>query len=548
MKLNKIERLKEQCAPYHFEEKLHTLDLEALTEEERFYLKNYGIYNIKLAPERFMLRLRVPAGCISLIDMENIVSIVKEEDLELLLTARAQLELHGLHAGNVLSVWKKLREIGITTLQTLTDNFRNIITDPYDGRSQKSRVEVSALIAQMQAYFLQNSEWMGMLPRKFNTAISGTEVITTHFFGNDLYFALAQKEEVWGFNLYLGGKNSESAQPADIFVLPEKVPEIFLSVAKAYRTYGLRGTRSRTRLFHLLELTGMAAFREKISEFYSDELISAGEIKVKKKPFNMFEKLHNGSFGYCLQSRFGKIEVEILAKAVTFAKANKLEIRIGTDQNLYLLGLKDQNVPFAPVVGASHVTACAGSNYCALSLWSVKDETTYLPLEKIQEYQLQVGFSGCLKGCGRHHHCDIGLVGLRTNLFGETQKAARVFLGGQYSSGGMPARLIFPSVPLKHLSRLLEVIIESYELSGEKDFEDFSDLWLNPHSTFFVMLWFLSQLYLKEPPALVQESEEKLYAKLTVCENFPMFADDENYLKSIKVIMHALWDDEVNEK
>jgi ferredoxin-nitrite reductase len=223
-------------------------------------------------------------------------------------------------------------------------------------------------------------------------------------------------------------------------------------------------------------------------------------------------------------------------------------VRIGVDQNLYLLGLKEKSVPFAPVMGASHVTACAGSSYCALSLWDVKAETAYLPLEKIEAHQIQVGFSGCLKGCGRHHHCDIGLVGLRTNLFGETQKAARLFLGGQYSSGGMPARLIFPSVPLKHLSRLLEGIIAAYEASGEKDFEQFSDRWLNPHSTFFVMLWFLAQLYLKQPPGLTQESEADLYGKLRACEDFPVFEDDENYLKSIKTMMHALWDDEVNEK
>jgi ferredoxin-nitrite reductase len=548
MKLNKIERLKEALPPYRFEERLHRVDLKALTEEDRFYLKNYGIYNIKLAPERFMLRLRVPAGRISFTDMESIVSIATEEGLELLLTTRSQLELHGLDAENVLSVWQKLRERGITTLQTLTDNFRNIITDPYDGRSQENRVAVSGLITRMQESFLYKPEWMGMLPRKFNTAICGTESVTTHFFGNDLYFALARKEGAWGFNLYLGGKNSEAAQPADIFVLPDEVPSMFLAVAEAYRTYGLREARSRTRLFHLLEVMGMTAFREKITEFYPGTLVCAGETHVKKQLFHPFERLHDGSWGYCLQSRFGKIGVESLAEVVTFAKAKKLEIRIGADQNLYLLGLKEKNVPFAPVVGASHVTACAGSSHCALSLWDVKAETAYLPLEKIEQHQLQVGFSGCLKGCGRHHHCDIGLVGLRTNLFGQTQKAARVFLGGQYSSGGMPARLIFPSVPLKHLSGLLEVIIESYEASGEKDFERFSIRWLNSHSTFFVMLWFLSQLYLEQPPKLEQESEAKLYEKLAACEDFPLFEDDENYLQSIKVMMHALWDDEVNEK
>jgi ferredoxin-nitrite reductase len=62
------------------------------------------------------------------------------------------------------------------------------------------------------------------------------------------------------------------------------------------------------------------------------------------------------------------------------------------------------------------------------------------------------------------------------------------------------------------------------------------------------MLWFIAQLYLRQPPKLERAQEAQLYERLAACEDFPVFEDDENYLKSIKVMMHALWDDEVNEK
>ena len=107
-------------------------------------------------------------------------------------------------------------------------------------------------------------------------------------------------------------------------------------------------------------------------------------------------------------------------------------------------------------------------------------------------------FLRLLKGCGRHHQTDIGLVGLRTNLYGETQKAARVFLGGEYSKGKKVSRLIFGVVPLVHLKSVFEVIIEEFETSREKDFENFSLKYLNPHSTSFLLLWFLAKLYLKK--------------------------------------------------
>jgi len=543
MKQNKIERLKASLIPYDFNSKIKMLDLSNLDEDERFYLKNYGIYNTKLRPEKFMLRLRISGGRISIQKVETIISLIQTYDLELLITARAQLELHGLFAHNVLEVWELLQRADLTTLQTLTDNFRNIVTDPYDGVDQDNKIETYRLIGLMQDVFLDSPKWMGMLPRKFNTAICGTVSTHTHFFSNDLFFALANKEGIWGFNLFLGGKNSEVAQEANIFVTPKEVPLMFEAVAKAYSAYGLRGTRSKTRLFHLLETIGIKMFVRHITEFYPKTITSRGELHIKKASFSVYRKLSDGSYGYCLQSTYGKVDIGTLEEVIRYVKKENFEIRIGVDQNFYLLGLKEQYAPFESMQGASNVTACAGSHYCALSLWDIKSDLRYLPLEKIEKYHIQVGFSGCLKGCGRHYHCDIGLVGLRTNSFGETQKAARVYLGGIYSQYGIPARLIFTVVPLLYIKPLIEVILEEFETSGACDFESFSQKYLNPLSSGFVMLWFLSKLYLKEKIILEQASEAVLYQKLIKAPDFPFFEGDENYLKSTDVMKHALWDD-----
>ncbi len=543
MKLNKIERAKNSLTPYDFYQKLTLIDLTELTEEERFYLKNYGIYNIKLNPERFMLRLRIAGGRIDRDRLGFIAKIVQEYELELLLTARAQIELHGLRAQNILPVWKLLEQKGISTLQTLTDNFRNIVTDPYDGLDESAQIEVYPLLLEMQNIFLGKKEWMGMLPRKFNTAICGNKVSQLHFFANDLFFGLARKGAKWGFNIYLGGKNSEVAKDADIFVEPHEVPMMFEAVAKAYMQYGLRGSRAKTRLYHLIVEIGMNTFVEKISEFYPVSIQKKGVLQMHKASFSEFQTLKDQTFAYCYQSKFGKVDTSVLQELVSYVNKENCEVRIGVDQNFYLLGMKGKKVPFGNVLGASHVTACAGSHYCSLSLWDVKEETSYLPLEEIETHNIQVGFSGCLKGCGRHYHTDIGLVGLRTNFFGETQKAARVFLGGEYSRGEKTARLIFGVVPLVHLKSVFEVIIDEFEASSEEDFEDFSRKYLNPLSTFFLMLWFLAKLYLKRQITLEILPEEELYQKLSVMKDFPKFSDDENYQKSIRVMLHSLWDD-----
>jgi ferredoxin-nitrite reductase len=544
MHYNKIERLKRELCPADFKEKIMQLNLEQLTEADRFYLKNYGIYTSKLMPERFMLRIRVAGGRLALKLLKTLYWIMLSEGVQIVLTSRAQIELHGLDAANVLQVWRKLSMAGMTTLQTLTDNCRNIVTDPYDGIVQENLVETYPLILEMQALFLERAEWMGMLPRKFNTAISGTTAHFTHFYSNDLYFSPAKRGESIGFNLYLGGKNSAVAQAADLFVLPSEVPSMFLAVLQVYSQYGSRQTRSKTRLFHLIEAIGMKAFKEKLLTQYGKTVQCGGESLSQKIPVPSSVRLKDGTYGQRVESFFGRVDRDRVKMLIEVAEAEQLEVRIGVDQNFYLLGLESPEKRFETVQGAGQVTACAGSRYCALSLWNIKEETVFLPLEKLQTYQIQVGFSGCLKGCGRHHHCDIGLVGLRTNSYGPTQKAARIFLGGQYSSGGMPARLIFSSVPLKHLRGLLEVVIASFEMSGEDDFERFTAHYLNRHSTFFVTMWFLAQLYLAHPPKLTVCSEAELYQTLLLCEDFPAFEEDEHYFKSIKVMMHALWDEE----
>jgi len=79
-------------------------------------------------------------------------------------------------------------------------------------------------VHQMHSIIVGNEGYMGMLPRKFNTAVIGRENPLLNPWGNDLLFALSRKDEKWGFNIYLGGKNSFCAQNADIFIHPKNPP------------------------------------------------------------------------------------------------------------------------------------------------------------------------------------------------------------------------------------------------------------------------------------------------------------------------------------
>ncbi len=494
-KPNKIERLKAARKPYDFLPLIEQLDWHHLSEDERFYLKNFGIYNHKLSPETFMLRIRLTAGRISPPQLKSILELVEAYHLKPIITMRAQMELHGLNADSVLEAWQKLEHSGLTCWQTLTDNFRNIVTDPLDGLDTKNRIETYPLIQEMESIFLKNPHYTGTLPRKFNTAICGTPESTHSFFSNDLYLALAEKEGQIGFNLYLGGKNSEVAKDADIFVEKEYAAALFESVTKSYLKYGLRGTRSKTRLFHLLQSIGMKTFREHIQSFYPKVLQSAGTLLVHKSSTREFTRLQNGEYAFCCRSRFGEISPDALTTLYTYAASNQLSIRLGVDQNLYLLGLKKPETPFARQSDPPQLSVCAGSRYCPLSLFDMKEEAETLPLDRLAKLGVRLGYSGCLKGCGKHQHADIGLIGLRTAIYGPTQKSVRLFLGGQYSEGKTTARLILMAIPLHGLNDMIGTILDTFEQSRYDDFETFSREILNRFSTDFLALWFLAKHY-----------------------------------------------------
>ena len=546
-KLNKIERLKEKLRPSEFLRQLEAVDWENPSEEERFYLKNYGIYNIKLRPERWMLRLRFDGGRCETRDLEYLAELAETEGLQILLTSRAQIELHGIAPERVYPLWIELNRRGLVGWQTLTDNFRALLTDPLSDCAPDAHIDTFPILDEIRELFLAKPEWMGTIPRKFNTALIGRESPSLNPWGNDLLFALAQKEGAWGFNLYQGGKNSETARDADIFCLPEEVAKHFQAVASTYKKHGLRGSRSKTRLFHLIEEVGMGRVREWIAEELGEPLKSGGSLRMESSRENRDSELPIRRFG-----THGEIEAPALQKAASQARSRGLTLRLTPHQELWLFDpekirnhqdLRGEKPLTPPIPSAIGITACAGIRYCPLSLWDIKEDLALLPMERLNRLGVSLGFSGCLKGCGRHYHSDLGLIGLRTNLYGETERAARVFLGAIESPAPSPGRMLYYSVPLRMLDDLIHTILDDYEASGLASFEEFSREVLAQYSIELLQLWYiLRQLYdLDETmkKGFRKGSEEKLLRNFKKLDKYPV--SDELY-EIVRELSHRLWD------
>ena len=544
-KLNKREKYKARLRPFDYFQDFDSIDFESLGEGDRFYLQDFGIFNTNFLEDEFTMRLRVAGGRLTPQQFKYIAEVVKEYDLFIILTARGGIQLHELEAEDVHGIWKKLNSMGLTTWQSFGDNIRNIVSDVYDGCGRYAEVEVYPIVKQMQDFIVENPRYVGMLPRRVSVGISGNSASVTSFFANDLYFALAKKDDEVGFNVLMGGKNTEIAKDADIFLKPEEVFNFFKAFVETFYTHGSRFTRSKTRLFYLIEDIGLDGLKKLIEKEYGSEFRSAGDIWLEKVVFDLQEELKDGTFSYCYQTDFARLSADEMIQISDFAIKNDAEIRIGIDQNIYLLGLKDKTIPFASPKESSTILACAG-NLCPYAVWSIKNETKYLPLKKISKYGIQVGFSGCAKGCGRHYHTDIGLIGLKTNNFGDTDAGARVFIGAVHTNGLSIGRMIFTMVPLVHLDETLSIIIELFELSRYKNFESFSHNILNKFSVEFLAMWVLASFATKQVIKLEpKEREDFEYEKGLLAKHFNdvdfIEPFEENFTKAISAVCKKLW-------
>jgi ferredoxin-nitrite reductase len=530
-KLNKLERLKKTLKPTDFN--INSCHFDSLSEDDRFYLKNYGIYNIKLAPSKFMLRIRGDNSFTSC-KLKELILVVKKYNLELVITARAGLEIHNISKDLILELYNIVNLIGFKTSGSLTDNVRAIVTDPYDSIAQDSYIDSLEIVKQIQKQLANNSKYLGLLPRKFNTAIIGK--LTPHInpWGNDLLFALAKNNDTYGFNIYLGGKNSETAKCANIFVEAKDTKRLFFAILDSFLELGLRGSRSKTRLYYLLETIGISKFREQVELNFGKKLQTSQKLLMQSSKFRAFTKLKSGKYGKVYECNYGKINLD-RALDILSKESN---IRIGADQNLHILNVEKESTK-----PSSSIVACVGAKYCPLSLWNIKDDIAKLNLAQFKELGINVGFSGCLKGCGRHQHSHIGLVGLRSNMFGKTQRALRVFIGSCEVPKPTPARLLYYAVPESKVDGLFKAIINDYKFGNYSSFNQYNS-YLNSYDIEVLQLWFILKQLVNIDSKIntlfhTPNRQQELLSALQALKIYPQKA---NLYENINTLSHLLWD------
>ncbi len=579
-KRNKIELVKDSKTPQEAYDKLEEYaanGFDSIPEEDKtYFLKCFGIYYRPATPGKFMLKLRIPGGFMEAEQAVVIGECAKEFGQDYIdLTTRQQCELRYLTIESLPIIIKRLEGVGISAFQTGVDNIRGIVADPFDDLAFDNVLPSHKTLLKIQETFLGSAEWISTLPRKFNTSISGNLSNRCNVYGNDCCFVLAQKEGMFGYNLYLGGKVGLVAKKADIFLKnEEEVLAAFSSITDLFKRYGFRDNRNKNRLHFLIEAVGMKAMEEAIRENAGIDFATSGESMTKMdyiEPDHGKIQLRDGTIGAHVVVPSGVFSGTAMTNAGLLAqKYGNSELRFDIEQSFYIMGVKDvtalleeeffleyKNI-HTPYF--NHLIACAGTEHCPFGVIENKYDAMAMAQYLSDNVSLESGrirmyWSACVKGCGIHGLGDVGFEGCKAKIEGINGSGVHILLGGQLSGESREGHTVIKSAPLDYAKYYVESLMLEYKRmrkDGEA-FELFFDRVLANYTTAKIGFIMMLQAYFRaknievdfgyETKVTTGKNEEfevfelgrKLYYQLTKEEAYSSFGRFTNLVKDEKL-------------
>jgi len=468
--LNKVEKIKLERHPlevYRAVIDTYSKDLAAMSEVsgEVERLKWVGIYPQKGSSDAFMLRIKVPGGILTPRQARVVGRIASDfangpipnphfGNKFLDLTTRQDVQMHWIKMGDIPEVWRRLEEVGITTVQACGDSARNVLCCPVSGLGHDEAIDAYPVAQAISDYFTGNREYAN-LPRKFKMSVTGCLEDCAQAEINDIGMLPARLEDgTVGFNLRVGGGLSDGPRMAsdiDVFVRPEDAVEITRGVAQVFGELGNRENRWTARMRYLVQELGPEGFREELEKRVSVELTPAGEDLTKRyrgDHVGVHPQREEGLFYVGLNVPVGRMSGAQFEEIGRLAGEYGGEVRLATDQNLIVTGVREERLEdllaepllqrYSPNPGAFErgVVACTGSEFCRFGIV----ETKIRALEWAREMDRRVGdpgqeavrmhFSGCSASCAQPQIGDVGFRGETAKKDGRIVEGVDVGLGG----------------------------------------------------------------------------------------------------------------------
>jgi len=500
------ERVKRELHPLDAYSQLveNAMTNKAPDKEELFRFKWNGLFFLTPVKDAFMARLRIPGGVMRSYQLRELGKIAQELTTGYVqITTRANFQIRLIQPKDAPEVLHRIQSIGLHTRGAGADNIRNLTANPTAGIDPVELINVLPLVNQL-AQIIINDRSFYDLPRKFNIAFDGGGLIGAVEDTNDIGVKAVKIGDEVLFRIALGGATGHKTFARDLGVVvpPAEINKVVVAIVRVFIERGCRTDRKKARLKHLLEKMSLEEYLAEVEKLLGTSL--------RRAPYDAAQirwadqELPHSHIGDFPQKQLGLnyVGVAVPIGQITPKQMLRLaeladgygtgEIRLTVWQNLIIPNVPDAFV--APLKKAlekagfttrqSHVAsgviACTGNRYCKFAQSDTKGHalelTKWLEKKVALDLPVNIHLTGCPNSCAQHYMGDIGCLGTKTKVGGESVDAYHVFVGGGFGKNQAVGRQIFAGVKASDLPRTLERMLNVYlqNRNGHESFQQFT--------------------------------------------------------------------------
>ena len=459
-------------------------------KEEIFRFKWNGLFYLTPNKEAFMARLRIPGGQLRTFQLRELAHVAKDLTTGYVqITTRANLQMRLIAPKDTPALVQRIQHVGLHTRGAGADNIRNLTANPTAGIDPCELIDVMPLCHEM-GHIIINDRAFYDLPRKFNIAYDGGGLIGTVEDTNDIGCKAVKVGGEIFFRIALGGATGHKAFARDLGVLvkPAELNRVVAAVVRVYIANGNRTDRKKARLKHLLETWTLEQYLEATEKLLGYKLqrtpldpatIQYPSQNLPHSHVGIYPQKQPGLNYVGVAVPVGHISPKQMLRIAEIADLyGSAEIRLTVWQNFVIPNVPDHFIETVKKalrkIGfdtqqsnlRSGLIACTGNSYCKFAQADTKGHALKLAdwLDKRikLDQPVNIHVTGCPNSCAQHYMGDIGLLGTKAKVGGESVDGYHIFVGGGFGANQAVGRQVFNAIDFESLPPLLEKMLRGY--------------------------------------------------------------------------------------
>jgi ferredoxin-nitrite reductase len=504
LKRNSVERIKREKSPLGMLGELPALiaaGYEEVAEEDLVRLKWWGLYHDKPKIGTFMLRIKLPAGRVT----PEQLRAVGELSLQYgkgsgELSTRQTIQLHYLELDSLPEVFRRLDEVGLTTVGACGDAVRNVTGCPVAGLAHDELFDVTPVVEQVTAFFYGNPDYSD-LPRKHKITVSACAHRCNAPEINCIALVGAFRDGEPGFGVLVGGGLSSVprlARDLGVFIRADEALPVLCALLDAWKEdLQYRVSRVKARIKFMVDDLGAEGMRAEVERRLGYAL---PDFALDPPPpmtdhTGVEPQKQEGLVSIGVPVKVGLLSGEQMVAVAELASELGGDARATRQQNFVLTSVATADVERVgerlaeldlPLTGnplRAEAIACTGEPHCNFAVTETKTRLDVL-VEHLEARfgealaGLKLNLDGCPHACGHHWVGDLGFQGSTVrNEEGVRRQAYDLLLRGGLGPDAAIGRPVFRRVPAEELADTVTDLLDGWlkQRDGDETFRAFCD-------------------------------------------------------------------------